>query len=183
MRRLRSFFGNRDASAAAELALVMPFLLTLIVGSMELGKFFLDEHALAKQVRDGARFASRLQISDDYSCPDQVYADAGATDQIVKVTKDGVVSGAGKPRWAASYWDRTCDGGGDTVTVTLTCVAKDQIDTDDSGHTGLYSGLDGSIPVVTVAGAVKYRSVMAQLGFNVANLCMRAESQAAVQGI
>ena len=68
MRPARALFRNDRAAAAAELALVSPFLLALMFGAFELGNLFLDEHSLEKQVRDGARFAARLELSDDYSC-------------------------------------------------------------------------------------------------------------------
>jgi hypothetical protein len=37
--------------------------------------------------------------------------------------------------------------------------------------------------VVTVSGAVQYDSVLGSLGFPTANLCLRAESEAAVTGL
>jgi Flp pilus assembly protein TadG len=180
-----NFFRNRDGTAAVEMALVAPLLLALMFGSLELGNLFMDQHALTKQVRDGARFASRLAINSAYVCstdPATVFADSDATNQIIHVTKDGVVTGSGTPRWT-SYWSRNCDGGGATLTVTTRCVAKSDVDTDDSGSTGIYTSLDGSIPVVTVAGAVKYRSVLATLGFDATDVCLKAQSDAAVQGL
>lgn len=174
---------NHDASAAAELALVTPILFALMFGSLELGNFFNDEHALAKQVRDGARYASRMELAAAYSCPNTVFQDTDANTKIINVTKNGVVSGAGNPRWS-DYWTRTCTGDNQTLTVSIRCVAKNQIDTGASGNTGIYTSLAGTdIPVVKVSGAVRYRSVLANLGFNTGNLCLRAESEAAVQGL
>lgn len=181
LRSLRS----RDGTAAVEMALVAPLLLALMFGSLELGNLFMDQHALTKQVRDGARFASRLELNSAYVCsadPATVFAASDATDQIIHVTKDGVVSGSGTPRWG-SYWSRNCDDGDPTLTVTIRCVAKSDVDTDGSGFTGIYTGLNGSIPVVNVAGAVKYRSVLGTLGFDATDICLRAQSEAAVQGL
>jgi hypothetical protein len=185
MMRWLKFLYDRDGTAAVEMALVAPLLLALMFGSLELGNMFMDQHALTKQVQDGARFASRLAISTAYVCstdPATVFEDSDATDQIIHVTKDGVVTGAGTPRWS-NYWSRNCDGGGDTLAVTIRCVAKSDVDTDDTGFTGIYTGLDGAIPVVRVAGAVKYRSVLAALGFDATDVCLRAQSEAAVQGL
>lgn len=182
MRRL-SFFRNQRASAAAELALVTPFLLTLMFGAVELGNLFLDEHALQKQVRNGARFASRLELHENYACPAAVFADADATAKVINVTRNGVVAGTGNPRWT-DYWTRTCPGGAQTLTVDVRCVNKDQIDTGNTGNSGIYTSLGGTtIPVVKVSGAVQYRSVIATLGFNVADICLTAESELPVQGI
>jgi len=184
MRKLfSSLLRHRGGTAAAEMALVTPLLLALMFGSFELGNFFLDQHALTKQVHDGARFGARLAINSAYSCPGAVFADANATDQITHVTKYGVVTGTGEPRWPDSYWARACDGGGQTLTVSVRCVDKADVDTGGTGFTGIYTSLSGSIPVVTVAGAVKYRSVLGSLGFGAADICMHATSEAAVQGL
>ena len=182
MQRL-PFLRNERASAAAELALVTPFLLALMFGAVELGNLFMDEHALQKQVRNGARFASRLELHENYSCPSAVFADADATTKIVNVTQNGAVTGSGTPRWTG-YWSRTCSGGGQTVTVAIRCVNKDQIDAGNTGNSGIYTSLGGStIPVVRVSGAVQYRSVIATLGFDAADICLEAESELPVQGI
>ena len=187
MRTFLALLRHRDGAAAAELALSIPIMLTLMFGSLELGNLFLDQHALSKQVRDGARFGSRLEIASGYACtsdPATVFeAGAAADDQIIKVTKDGVVSGAGKPRWNSYYWSRTCDDGGATVAVTIKCVSKDDIDTADTGHTGIYTSLAGDIPVVKVSGAVKYQSILSAVGFDATDVCLKAESEAAVAGI
>lgn len=182
--RWPAFIHDRRATAAAEMALVAPFLLALLFGSVELGNFFMSEHALEKQVRDGARYAARLSVAQNYSCPDTVFADANADDDIINITKTGAVSGNGFPRWDPSYWARTCDGETQTVTVSFRCVAKSDVDTGGSGTTGIYTSLSGNdIPVVKVSGAVKYWSVLSRLGFNATNICLRAESEAAVQGL
>ena len=186
MRLLDRFLRDRQGAAAAELALVVPMMLTLMFGSLELGNLFIDEHALSKQVRDGARFGARLELAADYSCtsdPATVFEDgAGAETQIINVTKEGVTSGSGQSRWD-SYWTRTCSGGAPTLDVSIRCVPKSDIDTADSGNTGIYTSLVGDIPVIKVAGAVRYRSVLAALGFDATNVCLRAESEAAVTGV
>jgi len=183
MRRVRIFLSDSAATAAAEMALVAPLLITLMFGAAEVGNFFMDQHALDKQVRDGARFASRLELSATYDCPGDVFAATDADDQIVNVTKTGAVSGTGNPRWDPTYWARQC-GTDPVVSVSIRCVPKTDIDTDDSGYTGIYTSLSGTeIPVVTVSAAVRYRSVLGTLGLSQADMCMRAQSEAAVQGL
>ena len=184
MRTPRGILGNDQGAAAAELALVTPLLLVLMIGSFELGNLFMDQHALEKQVRDGARYAARLSINSAYSCPGTVFKDPNATANIINVTKTGAVSGAGTPRWPTSYWARTCTAQPQTVTVGIRCVAKTQIDAANDGVTGIYTSLPGTtIPVVKVSAAVKYRSLLAMVGFNGTNVCMTAESEAPVQGL
>ncbi|MFL6725378.1 MAG: TadE/TadG family type IV pilus assembly protein [Sphingomicrobium sp.] len=185
MRSLLGTLQRRDeGAAAAELALVMPLLLALMFGSVELSNLFMDQHALEKQVRDGARYAARMSIDPAYSCPGTVFNDPSATTKIINVTKTGAVSGAGTPRWPVAYWARTCTGGAPTVAVNIRCVAKNQIDTANNGFSGIYTSLPGTtIPVVKVSAAVKYRSFLALIGFNATNICMTAESEAPVQGL
>jgi Flp pilus assembly protein TadG len=183
MRQWFDFFRNVEGNSAAEMALVTPFLLALLFGSVELGNLFLDQHALEKQVWDGARFASRMELSSTFSCPDSVFQDPDADTKIINVTKNGVVSGSGNPRWT-TYWDRTCTGKAQTLTVSVRCVDKDQIDAGNTGNTGIYSSLPGTkIPVVQVSGAVHYRSVLASLGIDATNVCLQADSETAVQGL
>ena len=182
MMRLPPFIRDDRASAAAELAMVTPFLLTLMFGAVELGNIFMDEHALEKQVRNGARYASRLEIDENYACPASVFADADYVAKTINVTKNGVVDGSGKPRWTG-YWSRPCPGD-QALEVSIRCVNKDQIDVGDTGNSGIYSTLSGTtIPVVKVEGAVRYRSVISTLGFDVVDMCLRAESELPVQGI
>ena len=174
---------SESATAAAEMALVAPLLIVLMFGAAEVGNLFMDQHALDKQVHDGARFAARLELNSAYDCPDTVFAAADADGQIVNVTKNGAVSGDGNPRWDSSYWARQC-GTDPSVSVAIRCVAKSDIDTDDSGYTGVYTSLAGTeIPVVTVSAAVRYRPVLAALGIQDTNICLRAQSEAAVQGL
>ena len=180
--RLLPIIRNKRASAAAELALVTPFLLALMFGAVELGNLFMDEHALEKQVRNGARYASRLEIDENYACPASVFADADYQTKTINVTRNGVVDGAGNPRWTG-YWTRACPGQ-QALTVSVRCVNKDQIDVGNTGNSGIYTSLGGTtIPVVKVSGAVRYRSVIATLGFDAADICLEAESELPVQGI
>ena len=175
MRLVRTLVRNDDGAAGAELAMVAPLLILLMFGSAELGNYFLTEHALTKQVRDGARYASRLTLSEDYDCPSEVFEDTDATTKIVNVTKTGAVTGTGTPRFGNSFW-AACAGSTQPVTVTIRCVAPDD-------YAGIYTGLDGDIPVVTVSADVAYGSLFGPAGLHASGFCMRAESDVAVAGL
>lgn len=175
----RALFRNDDAAASAEMVLIAPMLVILMFGSMELGNLFLTEHAVTKQVRDGARYASRLTIHPDYSCEagddlSTIFEDPDAGEKIVNVTQSGSVDGTGVTRFAAGFWD-AC-GTGDPVKVTIRCVDKDD-------YGGIYAGLDGDIPVVKVSASVSYPSLFSTLGFNTTGMCVRADSEVAVAGL
>jgi hypothetical protein len=175
MKTLRVLLADLTATAGVEMAMVAPLLIILMFGSMELGNYFLDQHAVSKQVHDGARFASRMTLASTYSCPGTVFADSGATDKIVNVTKTGSVDGVATGRFGSSFW-AACGTAASPVTVTMRCVDKTK-------YGGIYTGLSGAIPVVKVSADVAYPSLFGALGFNAGALCLRAESEAAVAGL
>jgi hypothetical protein len=157
------------------MALVLPFMLALIFGSMELGNFFLSEHALVKQVRDGARFASRLKLADGYACPTAVFEDPGAETLIENVTRTGSLAGGTDYRRPFAAGATACGGAADTVTVSVRCA-------DPDAYGGVWADLDGDIPVVSVDGAVTYNSILGTLGFSDGGLCLRAQSEVPAAG-
>ena len=175
MPQLRTLLRNDDGAAAAETVLVAPMLIILMFGSMELGNYFLTQHAMSKQVRDGARFASRLSLADPYVCPGSVFEDADANTKIINVTRTGSVDGTATSRFSAGYWS-ACSGSANPVTVSIRCVDK-------TGYGGIYASLADDIPVVTVSANVTYPSLFATLGFDTTGLCTRADSQVPVVGL
>lgn len=174
MRILRALIRARSGSAAAEMGLVLPFMLALILGSVELGSYFLAQHALTKQVRDGARYGSRINLEDNYSC-EPAGVDPAAETEIRNVTRTGSVDGTAPLKRPFTADDAACTGAPAAVAVSVRCA-----DADD--YSGIWAGLESDIPVVKVTGAVRYRPVLADLGFSTAGLCVRAESEIPVAG-
>ncbi len=183
---MKTLWAARSGSAAAEMALVSPLLIGLMFGSFELGNYFMSEHVVAKAVRDGARFASRLPIST-YSCPNGgadgstgSFATGTTTqqNQIKNITRTGSIDGSASPR--LSYWSATQESvglpTGSPITLTITCRLA-------SNFSGALSGMPGNIPVITVAANVRYPSLLAQVGFASANLRLNSQSQAPVMGL
>lgn len=185
-RYIRSFWVARSGTAAAEMALVSPMLIALMFGSFELGNYFMSEHAVAKAVRDGARFASRLPVST-YSCPSGG-ADGSAgsfatgttslQSQIKNVTRTGSIDDSAPPR--LSYWTAAQETAslptGSPITLTITCRLA-------SSFSGALSGMPGNIPVITVAANVRYPSLLGQVGISDTNLRLHSQSQAPVMGL
>jgi len=183
MQVLRSLIRNEEGAAAAEMMLVTPMLIILMFASVEMGNYFLTEHAVIKQVRDGARYASRLTIAEPFSCTagsdlSGVFADGNASTDIENVTKTGSVDGTATGRFgsnSSTFWS-ACPGATAPVSVSVRCVNK-------ANYAGIYSTLDGNIPVVLVRADVRYPSLFAALGFNATGLCVHAESEAPVYGL
>jgi Flp pilus assembly protein TadG len=169
---------DKRGSAAVEMALVMPMLLTLMFGSFELGNYFLENHIVAKAVRDGARYAARLPVSS-YSCPvgnstGSIISNANA---IKEVTRTGTPDGSGTPK--LGYWTNA----GSTVTIDVACKST-------GTYKGLYYGLPGDVPIITVSANISYRSLFGRLGWSIGQnnaatttLNLTAKSQAAAVGI
>ena len=172
MGRLRYILSDRSGSAAAEMALISPLLITLMFGSMELGNYFLNEHAVAKAVRDGARYAARIPISN-YTCTSGSGTGSitGGETAIKNLTRTGSINGQATPR--LGYWTAAS-----TITVSVRCVAK-------ASYGGTFTTLIGDIPVVKVKADVPYAngSLFKYVGFTSNGLYLRSESEATVMGI
>src|SRR5689334_2010498 len=179
MRGLVRLLADRNGSAAVELAMVMPLLLVVLFGSVELGNYFMNEHSLVKAVRDGARFAARQSFTNYTGC-------SGAPGGTVVADTRNVVmngyltggSGVLTPNIQAS-----------NITLTVSCVA--QVNGQDMlgiyrsrfGATCNGSAANGCAQMVTVSAQLNYQPILRVFGFNGIGLHLNASSQAAVTGI
>lgn len=172
MIKIGHLWADVRGAAAAEMALVTPLLITLMFGSMELGNYFLNAHAVAKSVRDGARYAGRLPISN-YTCVsgNATGTITGMETEIKNLTRTGSINGLATPR--LSYWTAPS-----TITVSVRCVPK-------ASYGGTFSPLIGDIPIVKVKADVPYAngSLFKYIGFTSVSLFVRSESEATVMGI
>ena len=163
---------DRRGSAAAEMALVLPLLLTILFGSLELGNYFMNEHTLIKAVRDGARFAARQGFVNYTGCNTGDLATA-----VVTSTKNVVMNGAVS---GGSIITPNINAG--DITVSTSCMVTTP-GIDGQTMTGIYTGRVGGAQIVQVSARVDYRPIMASaFGFSGAGLTLNAASQAAVAG-
>lgn len=169
---------SKSGSAAAEMALVLPLLMTLLLGSAELGNFLYNEHLVQKAVRDGARYAARQSFSfyEDGSgdCADPT--DATFLSNVRTLVKTSLLAN-GSDR--LPNWDEN------DITITADCFTTAD---DDGGSTqdmaGIYTGRADGAPVVTVTANMPYSSVIGTaFGFSGAGYNIVASHQAAVMGI
>lgn len=64
---------ERGGTAAIEFAIIAPVLVTVIYGSVELGRLLYADHAVGHAARESTRFAMvRSAESDDPATPDQI---------------------------------------------------------------------------------------------------------------
>lgn len=163
MMRTRTLIHDTRAAAAAEMALVLPLLLALIFGALELGNYFLSEHVLEKAVRDASRYAARLPVTN-FDCASGTMTDPTPVQKLARTgDPDGTTA-------------RLVDWTDDTMTtVTVTC--------DTSGtFGGIYDDFAMGVPVVTVSATVPYSTFFGALGLGAVTLDLNAAQQAAVIG-
>lgn len=163
--------GDRRGAAAAELALILPLLIVLLFGGAEMGNYFLNQHVVEKAVRDGARYASRLPMSDYAGCAPT----AAAQTKIRNVTRTSSVAG-GTNGARLAYWQEVM-GGNQTVNVSVNCNTS-------GTYSGIYHDLAMGAPVVQVRATVPYPPLFGMFGLiNNSSFNLNATSQAAVMGI
>ena len=167
----RRFICSSKGSASAEFALVLPMLVVLMFGGFEAGYFIWTQHKLTEAVRDGARFASRINIGD-YCNGATLKSDATYTADIANIkllTRTGQLASATAPAKVPGWTDSQ-------VTVTVTC--------EGFVGTGIYTDLGNAGPIVTVAATnVAYPSLFHGLGVLKSTINLNAYSNAAVIGI
>lgn len=160
-------------SAGAEMALVLPLLLVLLLGSIELGNYFRSEHILLKGVRDGAVYAARQDVTINYDCSTGTpTVPSGIVNDTKTLVRTGALSGESDllPLW---------DDASTSFSITVNCV------TAAGGTTlaGLYLVNGGNVPVLTVNADLPYNSVFGTLGLRAPNLRLKAAQQSAAYGV
>lgn len=165
---------DRRGAAAAEMALAVPLLLTILLGSVELGNFFYQEHVLVKAVRDGARYAARQDFSYYSACSG---APTGSVVTNTKALVRTALMSGGSNRVA-----NISDG---QISMTISCTTTA---TDNSSSTqtlsGIYRGRASGAPIITVSASVPYTPLIgAAFGFSGVGFNLNASQQAAVMGI
>lgn len=164
---------NSRGAAAAEMALVAPLLCVILVGSVELGSFFYNEHILEKAVRDGARYAARQSFTyfeSGGACADPT--DATMVGNVKALVRTSLLSGGS---------DRFANIDDSDITLTTSCKITQGT---QSMVNGIYKGKATGAPIITVSANVDYSPVIgAAFGFSGVGFHLNASQQAAVMGI
>lgn len=170
---MRPLLPGKRGAAAAEMAMVLPMLLALMFGSIELGNYFLSEHILLKGVRDGAVYAARQDVLVNYNCAAGTpTVPAGVTNNTKSLVRTGALSGGEDllPLW---------DDGSTDFSIEVSC----QTAAGGTNLAGIYNVNGNNVPVLTVSADLPYQSVLGTLGLSALNLRLRADQQAAATGI
>jgi Flp pilus assembly protein TadG len=166
------FLQDDGGSASTEFALVLPLMILLLFVGSEAGHFVWTQHKLTEAVRNGARYASRLQIDNLCDGGSSTLADPELSD-VKRLTRTGQLASSTATPVVPGWTDAQVD-------VVVTC--------DGFVSTGIYGDLDSdgdgtgeAGPVVTVsASGVTYPSLFNLLGGLSRSVTLTAKSNAPV---
>lgn len=173
MTRLPTIWRSQRGAAAAEMALVAPLLLVILIGSVETGNYFLSEHLLVKGLRDGARYAARQSFGSYPACGtgEQSITTGTMFDNVKTLVRKGSLDSSAAdrlPNWTAQ---------GTSFTVKVECYTQ----TSGQPLNGIYKNM--AAPVVRVAATVPYSPVLPVFRTSSIGLKLNANEQASVMGI
>ena len=115
-RRIRQRNSRRPrGQALIEFALVLPILLLLILGAMDIGRLFTTKIVLTNAAREGANYLSR-NSDDDWTCSDGVCYYAGTWNAI---EEEGSYSGINLVKSDVVWANTNCCTPGSSVEITI----------------------------------------------------------------
>jgi Flp pilus assembly protein TadG len=172
-----TFLRDQAGGAGAEMALVVPLLLAILIGSVEMGNYFYNQHKLVEGARNGARYAARQGLSNYSACTGNL--SGTVYDDTKLMVRKGTLNSAADdllPNWADA---------GTTFDVSMSCTTALA---NSSGGTyafgGIYADTTSGAPTVVVTASLPYRPLFgAVFGFNGFGFKLNAKQSAAVMGL
>mgnify|MGYP001461356944 CR=1 FL=1 len=138
----------RDGSAAIEFVLVLPVLILLLFGTIDIGRLLADYRIAAQGIRDGARYLARADPADlGLDCGLGV-VDGGSAPALAAMRLAMTGTPDGSAPYVLPYWTNSSSLATAGIGIAVTCV-------DNSG--GTYRGLyDESlaVPSLTMSATV-----------------------------
>ena len=131
----------RGGVAAVELVLILPVLMLMLFGTIEVGRLLFDFHAASKTVRDATRYLTRIDAAALGLTCTGVNVAAAEVINAKNLALRGTID-TSKP-YLLGYWTDA-----NSVSVTANCI-------DNSGgiYQGFYTGVT-AIPNITVSATV-----------------------------
>ncbi len=146
--KAREFRDDRRGIAAVEFAIVLPFLMLMLFGMIEIGRALYHYHAVTKSIRDATRYLTRV----DMTCagagtgPLANYLGSAADETTAKnlALSGGVSTPAALSDYLLAHWTDA-----NTITGTVNCVNN------ANQFAGVYNGI-ANIPVITLTATVPF---------------------------
>lgn len=163
-RRVHAWSCTKGA-AAVEMALVLPFLIVLLFGSVELGYYFYNQHQVVKGLRDGARFASRQPFTV-IGCGGTL--DTATETRIKQLILTGQTTTGGQvrvPGWQAS-----------DIQLSVNCLSNAFADAQ------IYRN-ETAAPQILITTSFPYRPLFGGLGVVTSQFTLNAKQETAGMGI
>lgn len=169
---LRGAFRDTRGSAAAEMALLTPLFVLLLLGSLELGRYFYHEHKLVQAVRDAARWAGRQPFAAFPACGSTVNSSDNLYTRSMQIARTGQPNGG---------LDRLPLWGHASTQFTMTTVCS----TSGGGtaYKGIYNGSADGARLIRIDASLPYNAMFRLPGLGGAGLRLNARQEAAVMGI
>jgi Flp pilus assembly protein TadG len=165
-------------AAAAEMVLVLPLLLVIMFGSVELGNYMLNEHTLLRAVRDGARYAARQPFASYSGCNGTAAAvPTAVSDNTKLLVRKGTLSSS-DPDLLSNWADAST-----YFSVQMTCSTTAGSTTMGGIYIGNATGTAGVAPAVQVYARLRYKPILGLFGFTGSGFYLDAVDQAAVTGV
>jgi Flp pilus assembly protein TadG len=138
----------RGGIASVELALILPLLVLMLFGTIEVGRLLFDFHAASKTVRDATRYLTRIDAAAlGLACPGVTVNNAAAEVTNAKnIALTGSIIDPGLPGskpYLLGYWTDA-----KSISVTVSCE-----DNSADTYQGFYAGA-AWIPSITVSATV-----------------------------
>lgn len=152
--------GNRG-SAGAEFSLVLPLLLTVVFGSIEIGRLLHDFHVINKSVRDGTRFLSRVPVTCDNPGTGS-FTNAADLITAKNLTLTGTVdTPSASGDYLLGYWNDA-----NTITYQVECITN-------ASYEGAFLGR-AYIPAITGTAVVPFTFLFGSLVVSTSSITITA---------
>lgn len=156
------FLSDQRGAAAVELALILPLAVGIMLVTTDAAYYMLSEQRAVQGVRNAARYAARLNLSD-FACPGGRF-----TGSLAAVQNMAVYGSPDELTPFVKGW-KPAD-----VTVSVNCTPNQK---------GMYEAMGGNAPKVRVSTKFPSPSLMREFGMPALNLLVAAEAESPVVGI
>ena len=146
--KTKEFRDDRRGIAAVEFAIVLPFLMIMLFGTIEISRALYHYHAVTKSIRDATRYLTRVGMTcgGAGTGPLANYLDTAADETVAKnlAISGDVSTPAAASDYLLAHWTDTT-----TITGTVDCLIN------ANQFAGVYSDM-ANIPVVTLTANVPF---------------------------
>lgn len=142
IQRLARLWRERGGIAAVEFAIILPLLVLMLFGTIEIGRMLFDYQAASKSVRDATRYLTRIDASLlGLACPGSINGAAAAVIEAKNLAMRGTVDTT-KP-FLLGYWTDP-----NSISVSVNCI-----DNSSAIYQGFFADVT-EIPNITVNATV-----------------------------